>query len=113
METFGIFVAFLGAALIFFADWQSLPADWVAGIFLTVALVSGFCINRWRVRLSAFLTAILLAAEWASEQLRVYPTSVHVAFPNMLILAGLAFIFGFTAALMGAGLRSFVDAGRK
>jgi hypothetical protein len=113
METTGIFVAFIGAAAVFFADWQNLSTEWVAGLLLGTAAVYGFCVNRWRVRLSLFLTATLIAAEWASEHMQVYATHVHNSFPNMFILAGLSFIFAFTVTLIGAGFRSFFDAGRK
>jgi hypothetical protein len=113
MESTGLFVVFFGAAALFFADWQNLSAEWVASILFAVAAMGGFFVNRWRVRLSIFLTATLLAAEWASEHLRFWESHVHAAFPNILILAGLSFIFALTASLMGAGVRSFFDAGRK
>ena len=104
---------FFGAFVLFFADWQSLSAEWVASILFGVAAIGGFSVNRWRVRISIFLTATLLAAEWASEHLRYWETHVHAAFPNMLILAGLSFILALTASLVGGGVRSFFDAGRK
>ena len=113
MESTGLFVIFFGAAVLFFADWQNMSAEWVASILFAVAAMGGFFVNRWRVRLSIFLTATLLAAEWASEHLRFWESHVHAAFPNILILDGLSFIFALTASLMGAGVRSFFDAGRK
>ena len=113
MESTGLFVIFFGAAVLFFADWQNLPAEWVAAILFAVAAMGGFFVNRWRVRLSVFLTAILLGAEWAIEHLRFWESHVHEAFPNVLILSGLSFIFAFTASLIGGGFRSFFDAGRQ
>jgi hypothetical protein len=113
METTGLFVAFSGAALLFIADWQNMPVDWIAAILFVVAAIVGFCVNRWRVQLSIFLTVTLVGAEWASEHLKVYETHLHAAMPNTLVMAGLAFIFALTATLIGAGLRSFFDAGRK
>ena len=113
MESAGLFVIFFGAIALFFADWQSLSVESVASVLFAVAGLGGFFVNRWRVRVSIFLTATLLAAEWAAEHLRYWETHVHAAFPNVLILGGLSFIFAFTASLMGGGVRSFFDAGRK
>jgi hypothetical protein len=113
METTGLFVAFLGAVLLFMADWQNLTVDWIAAILFVVAAIVGFCVNRWRVQLSLFLTITLIGAEWASARMNVWETNLHSAMPNMLILAGLSFIFALTATLIGAGIRSFFDAGRR
>ncbi len=113
MESTGLFVIFFGAVVLFFADWQSFSVETVATVLFAVAGLGGFFVNRWRVRVSIFLTAALLAAEWASEHLRYWETHVHAAFPNILILGGLSFIFALTASLIGAGVRSFFDAGRK
>jgi hypothetical protein len=113
METTGLFVAFFGAALLFMADWQNFTVDWIATILFVVAAVVGFCVNRWRVELSLFLTVTLVGAEWASQHLKAWETNLHTAIPNMLIMAGLSFIFALTATLIGAGVRSFFDAGRR
>lgn len=113
METTGLFVAFFGATLLFFADWQNLTVDWIAAILFFVAAIVGFCVNRWRVQLSLFLTVTLVGAEWASEHMKAWETNLHIAMPNVLIMAGLSFIFALTATLIGAGLRSFFDAGRR
>lgn len=112
MDTFGLFVAFLGAALLFLADWMNLTVDWIAALLFVVSAIVGFCLHRWRLQVSMFLTLSLVAAEWAVQKSKVWSTHLNDAMPNMLVLAGLAFILAITASLIGAGVRSFFDAGK-
>lgn len=113
MAPIGLFFALIGAVALFFADWQNWPVTWIAAVLLVTSGVVGFCINRWRFLISVFLTASLIGAEYASTHLRPYRTELSGFMPNIFILAAVSVIAAWTASLMGAGVRSFVDAGKQ
>lgn len=113
MESNGLLFAFVGAGLLFYADWQNWPVDSIAILMFVVSAVVGFCVSRWRVQISLFLTLSLIGAEWAAEHLKAWKTDLSASVPNLFVLAGLAFILAVTASLIGGGLRSFFDAGRR
>jgi hypothetical protein len=113
METNGLVVSFVGAAILFAADWQNLPVKLIATLLFIIAALAGFSVKRWRLQLSIFLTMALLGSEWASEHLKAFRTDLSSAAPNLFVIVIVAFVLAYTASLMGGGLRSLFDAGTK
>lgn len=113
MATVGLFFALIGAVMLFFADWQNWPVTSIAAVLLVTSGVVGFCVNRWRFPTSVFLTASLIGAEYASAHLRPYGSELRGFIPDIFILAAVSVIAAWTGSLMGSGVRSFVDAGRR
>lgn len=111
METGGLFLAFLGAVVLFAADWQNMPVNWLAGLLFVFAALVGFSVKRWRVATSVFLTLGLIGAEWSSEHLKFFRTDLSATAPNLIVIAVVAFVLAYTATLVGGGVRSLFDAG--
>jgi len=113
METGGIFVAFIGAVVLFVADWQNLPVVWLAGLLFFFAALVGFTVRRWRFPLTVLLALSPVAAEWSSEHLKFFRTELSATTPNLITIAVVALVLAYTASLMGGGIRSMVDAGTR
>lgn len=113
MEAGGVFLALLGAVVLFAADWQNVPVFWLAVLLFVFAGLVGFTVRRWRFPLTVLLSLSPVAAEWSSEHLKVFRTELSVAAPNLLTIAIVGFVLAYTASLMGGGVRSMVDAGTR
>lgn len=113
METGGLFLALIGAVILFVADWQNCPVPWLAALLLLFGGLVGFTIRSWRVPLSLLLTIALVSAEWASVRLKAFQTALGATAPNLGVIAVVGFVVAYTAILMGGGIRSMVDAGRR
>jgi hypothetical protein len=113
MEIGGIFLAFIGAIVLFVADWQNLPVVWLAGLLFFFAALLGFVARRWRFPLTLLLALSPVAAEWSSEHLKFFRTDLSIAAPNLVTIAVVGFVLAYTASLIGGGVRSMVDAGTR
>ncbi len=113
MEVGGIFLAFIGAVVLFAADWQNLPVVWLAVMLFCFAALVGFVVRRWRFALTLLLALSPVAAEWSSENLKFFRTDLSLAAPNLVTIAVVGFVLAYTASLMGGGVRSMVDAGTR
>ncbi len=113
METGGIFLAFIGAVVLFVADWQNLPVAWLAGLLFVFAALLGFTVRRWRFPLTVLLALAPVAAEWSSEHLKFFRTDLSETAPNLITIAVVGLVLAYTASLVGGGVRSMVDAGTR
>ncbi len=113
MEVAGLFLAFIGAVVLFAADWQNLPVVWLAVLLFFFAGLLGFIVRRWRFPLTLLLALSPVAAEWSSEHLKFFSTDLSIAAPNLITIAVVGFVLAYTASLMGGGVRSMVDAGTR
>ncbi|HEU5404164.1 MAG TPA: hypothetical protein VFU86_22600 [Terriglobales bacterium] len=113
MEAGGVFLALLGAVVLFAADWQNLPVVWLAVLLFVFAALVGFTVRRWRFPLILLLSLSPVGAEWSSEHLKFFRTELSVVSPNLITLAVVGFVLAYTASLMGGGVRSMLDAGTR
>lgn len=113
MESGGLFFAFIGAVVLFVADWQNLPVIWLAVLLFFFAAILGFTVRRWRFPLTVLLALSPVAAEWSSEHIKVFRTDLSAAAPNLVTIAVVGFVLAYTASLVGGGIRSMVDAGTR
>jgi hypothetical protein len=113
METGGIFLSFIGIVVLFAADWQNCPVVWLAALLFLFAALVGFTVRRWRFPLVVLLALSPVAAEWSSVHLKAFRTDLGNTAPDLMTIAIIGLVLAYTASLIGGGIRSLFDAGRR
>jgi hypothetical protein len=106
METLGLLVTALGAALWFYGDYQSWPAYYMAAILLANAIAVAYLNARYRFHLCIVLAVAVIGSEYYIRTLEPRMSDVYVVSPNMYTLAGMAIVVAMLGCVVGGFCRT-------
>jgi hypothetical protein len=106
METFGLFVTGLGAALWFYGDYQGWPAAYLAGLLLVITALVAYLNARYRFHLCIVLAVAVLGTEYYIRNNEPTMSSIYLVSPSMFTLAGMAIVLSMMGCVVGGFVRT-------
>lgn len=106
METIGLFLTALSAALWFYGDYQSWPAYYMAGILLGCAVAVAYFNARYRFHLCLGLAIAVIASEYYIREMEPRMSDVYRVSPSMFTLGGMAVIIAMLGCVVGGFART-------
>jgi hypothetical protein len=106
METLGLVVTFLGAALWFYGDYNSWPASYMAVILLASAISVAYLNARYRFHLCIVLAFAVIGSEYYIRTNEPIMSDVYILSPNMWTLGGMAVVLAMLGCVVGGFCRT-------
>ncbi len=106
METLGLFLTALGAVLWFYADYQTWPAYYMAGILLVNATLVAYLNARYRFHLCVILAVMVILTEYYIRNMEPRMSDLYRLSPNMFTLAGMAVVIAMLGCVVGGFCRT-------
>lgn len=106
METFGLFVTFLGAALWFYGDYNSWPASYLAVILLATAISVAYLNTRYRFHLCIVLAIAVIGSEYYIRTNEPTMSDIYALSPSMWTLGGMAVVLAMLGCVVGGFCRT-------
>lgn|SRR5512146_3265454 len=106
METLGLFLTALCAALWFYGDYHGWPAAYLAAILLGAAIAVAYLNARYRFHLCLVLALGVVGAEYYIRTMEPVMSSVYMVSPNLWTLAGMALVLAMLGCVVGGFCRT-------
>ncbi len=106
METMGLMLTALGAALWFYADYNNWPASYMAAILLVCAITVAYLNARYRFHLCIVLAVAVIGSEYYIRNNEPQMTAVFLVSPSMYTLGGMALVLAMLGCVVGGFCRT-------
>jgi hypothetical protein len=106
METIGLFLTALCAALWFYGDYQGWPAYYMAAILLGSSALVAYMNARYRFHLCVILAVAVIGTEYYIRTMEPRMSDVYLVSPSMYTLGGMAVVVAMLGCVMGGFFRT-------